>query len=611
MDKKLLQILPQVSSPARYTNGELNAIHKDWDTTTLKMCLAFPDIYDIGMANLGFKILYHIINQQQACLGERAYLPWIDMQEQMIKAGLPLTALESGKPLSEFDIIGFTLQHETSYTNVVKMLDLADIPRFSAERKETDPLIIAGGPCSFNCEPIVDFLDCVVLGDGEEVLKQILELAVAAKEQNIAKEELLRQLAKLEGVYVPRFYRAVYNDNGDYMGLEPLKQDLPLEINKNLVENLDQAFYPDTAIVPYTKVVFERAVVEVMRGCTRGCRFCQAGMIYRPVRERSVEVLKKQVAQLIKNTGYEEISLSSLSTGDYSCIQQLISELVQEYEGQGVSVALPSLRVDSFSVKLAEQIQKVRKSGITFAPEAGTQRLRDVINKNVTEADLYDAVESAFQAGWHQVKLYFMIGLPTEEFADLDGIVSIAKNALEIGWKYYQKGRRKPTVVVSVSSFVPKSHTPFQWEAMDSIEVLLEKQAYLRKHLSHPGISFQYHNVHISYLEAILARGDRRLAATIARAVDLGCQFDSWHECFDFKLWEQALQDTNIDGNYFANRQRAKDEILPWDHLKCGVSKGYLWREREKAFKEETTPDCRFTNCTGCGLPKCNIRDRG
>ena len=615
MNMKLPQILPDVTKPARYTNGELNACRKNWDEVQVKMVLAFPDLYEIGMGNLGFKILYHIINQRTDCLAERAYMPWIDMQKKMEEESLMLTALESGQPLSNFDIIGFTLQYELSYSNIVKMLDLANIPRFSRERQEAAPLVIAGGPLAFNPEPIADFLDCIVLGDGEEVIHEVLDIIKDSKQERSAKDDILIKLSKVSGVYIPSFYRIEYYSTGEIQDIKPKFDYAAMPVLKRVVADLDQTEFPDKFVVPYLKIVHDRAVIEVMRGCTRGCRFCQAGMIYRPVRERSVDTLLSQAENLLNSTGYEDISLASLSTGDYTCVEKLVKELMKQHHGEGVSVSLPSLRVDTFSVNLAKEIQKFKKTGLTFAPEAGTQRLRDVINKNVKEADLYKAVRGAFAAGWHQIKLYFMIGLPTETKEDIDGIIVLAQNVLDIGKEYWQKGRKNPTVNVSISSFVPKSHTPFQWEAQERQEVLLEKQAYLRKRLRIPGITFQFHDVRLSYLEAIFARGDRRLSTALARAVDLGCQFDGWSECFSFTAWMEAFQEVGIDGNLYAYRVRKPDEIFPWEHLSCGVDRSFLLEERSKAVNEITTDDCRFSQCNNCAvcsdLSVCNCLQKG
>jgi radical SAM family uncharacterized protein len=601
VDRDLYKLLSRVSKPARYTNNEINAVHKDWEKTAVKIALAFPDVYEVGMGHLGFKILYAIINNRDDALAERAYAPWVDMEEQLRSAGMPLAALESGKPLKEFDLVGFTLQYELSYTNILNMLDLAGIPRLAAERSENDPLIMAGGPCAYNVEPLADFLDFVVLGEGEEVIHEIIHEVRTAKDRELSREEILERLAQVPGVYVPSFYQAEYGEDGSFAGISPVKPGVPEKVTKRVVKDLSQTEYPKEFVVPYVDVVHDRVMVEVLRGCTRGCRFCQAGMIYRPVRERDPELLKGQIRQLIEATGYDEISLTSLSSGDYTCIEPLVEELVAEYKDRGVAVSLPSLRIDSFAVELAQEIEKARKTGLTFAPEAGTQRLRDVINKNVTEENLYEVARGAFAAGWHSIKLYFMIGLPTETTEDLDGIVRLAHEVLRIG-RENRTGTRRPEVTISVSSFVPKAHTPFQWYGQDSKETLREKQAYLRQRLRRPGIRFNYHDVETSFLEAVFARGDRRLGKAIARAVDLGCRFDGWDEHFNMEKWEQAFADTGVDPHFYANRELPLQEPLPWDHLSPGVSKRFLLNERRAAYDERTTKDCRGAQCTGCAV---------
>lgn len=601
MDERLLTLLPKVAKPARYTNQELNAQHKNWAEVDIKLALAFPDIYDVGMAHLGYKILYSLVNGRPDALAERVYAPWTDLQELMEEEEISLTSLESGAELTDFDLVGFTLQYELSYTNILKMLDLANIARRTVDRKPEDPLIMAGGPCAFNVEPMADFFDFVVLGDGEEVLPEILDLVKVHKKQNSTKERILQELAKLEGIYVPQFYQPVYDASGDYLGLKPKDEQLPQQIRKRVVEDLNTLAYPEEFVVPYVEVVHDRVIAEIMRGCTRGCRFCQAGMIYRPTREREPEVLKEQIAKLVETTGYEEISLSSLSSGDYSQIGSLVPELIANYQSCGVSVTLPSLRVDSFAVELAEEIQKVRKTGLTFAPEAGTQRLRDVINKNISDQDLQEVVQGAFAAGWSSIKLYFMIGLPTETMADLDGIIDLAKQTLAWG-REFSTSKRRPEVSISVASFVPKAHTPFQWMGQDSMESLLEKQKYLKKHLRQPGIRFSYPAVEESFLEAVFARGDRRLGAVLERATDLGCQFDSWSDCFNFALWQQAFTELGIDPSYYANRERNCNEFLPWTHLSAGVDPEFLRSEWEQAKQGAITPDCRWDLCSDCGV---------
>ncbi|HHT43392.1 MAG TPA: TIGR03960 family B12-binding radical SAM protein [Firmicutes bacterium] len=600
MDMRLMPLLPLVTKPARYTNNEVNAQHKEWSEDKITMALAFPDIYDVGMAHLGFKILYSIINGRRDAVAERVYAPWVDMQQLMLEHNIPLSALESGHDLRDFDLVGFTLQHELSYTNILKMLDLAGIPRRTSQRGEDDPLVVAGGPCAFNVEPIADFFDFVVLGEGEEVIHEILDLVKEKKGQEAGRTEILKELARVPGVYVPSFYRPVYA-NGRFESLEPLYRGLPTRIEKRVVADLNTLPFPEEFVVPFAEVVHDRVMVEILRGCTRGCRFCQAGMIYRPVRERDPEVIKELVAKLVESTGYDEISLSSLSSGDYTQIGPLVRELIDIYQGCGMSVSLPSLRLDSFAVELAQEIQKARKTGLTFAPEAGTQRLRDVINKNVTDQDLKEVVQGAFQAGWSRIKLYFMIGLPTETEEDLDGIVDLAHRVLKWG-REFRTSPRRPEVTVSVASFVPKAHTPFQWMGQDTLESLAAKQAYLKERLRRPGITFNFHHGEQSLLEAVFARGDRRLSQVLERAVDMGCQFDSWIDQFRYDLWLQAFRDVGLDPADYAQRSLEPSQPLPWSHLSPGLDTEFLLREWQLAQQGIPTADCRWDRCTRCAV---------
>ncbi|MGI5901544.1 MAG: TIGR03960 family B12-binding radical SAM protein [Desulfitobacteriia bacterium] len=596
--KRLDRILPKVMKPGRYVGGEWNEIRKDWDQVKLKTAFIFPDVYEIGMSNLALRILYGLLNAREDFLCERVFAPWPDMEERLKEEGLPLYALESFRPLTDFDVLAFTLQYELSYTNVLNILKLAGIPLRSARREETNgPFILAGGPCAFNPEPLAPFIDCFLLGEGEEQFPAILDIIKMGKESNVPRPEILRELGQLQGVYIPEFYEFQYNPDQSIKSYT-VKEGAPPVIKKAVVQDFDKAYFPEKVIVPYLEAVHDRVMLEVMRGCTRGCRFCQAGMIYRPLRERAPETIIEQAEKAVSATGYEEISLVSLSSSDYSSISGVLKELMERMPAKGVNVSLPSLRLDSFDVQIANEVQKVRKSSLTFAPEAGTQRLRDVINKGVTDEDLFRTAEAVFKAGWQSIKLYYMIGLPTETYEDLDGIVNQAARVLEIA---SQLGLKRARVTVSASSFVPKAQTPFQWVGQEPMDILREKQDYLRKKLKHKRIKFLYHDVESSFLEAVLARGDRRLAGLLEWAVDAGCKFDSWSEHFRFDLWQQGMKELGIDPHYYANREYLADQILPWDHLSAGVSKEFLLAEYKKALSEVKTSDCRG-HCSLCGV---------
>jgi radical SAM family uncharacterized protein len=601
-------MLPRVEKPGRYVGNEWNSVHKSLDGIDVRFAFCFPDVYEVGMSHLGLKILYHLLNDQKDIYCERVFAPWPDMEKEMRDNGIKLFALESRDYIKDFDFIGFTLQYEMSYTNIVNMLDLAGLPVRAEERKEGQPFVIAGGPCAYNPEPLAGIVDLFAMGEGEELLLEIMDAYKAWKSSGKSREEFLRTVAGIKGVYVPSLYQVEYNEDNTIKKVAPLNEETPKKVKKRVLKSLKNAYFPDKIIVPYIEVVHDRIMLEIFRGCTRGCRFCQAGMVYRPIREREIDELVEIADKLLASSGYEEISLSSLSTSDYSKLQELVEKLMSKYQSSRVALSLPSLRIDSFSLKLIEEVQKVRKSGLTFAPEAGTQRMRDVINKGVTEEDLIKSVGAAFETGYNSIKLYFMIGLPTETMEDVEGIADLACKVLN---RYYElpKGQRPKNLSVNVaaSSFVPKAFTPFQWEPQDRTEVLIEKQKHLRAALKKKQATVNWHEPHVSYMEAVFARGDRRLHEVLIKAWELGCKFDGWDEHFRFGKWMEAFEQCDVDPEFYAYRRRELDETLPWDHIDVGITKKFLKSEYKKSLKADLTRDCR-TVCTGCGI---NLLEEG
>jgi len=608
MNKISDDILYKVEKPARYIGGEFNSYNKDKNNVDIRYAFCFPDVYEVGMSHLGTKILYYALNQREDTFCERSFAPWPDLEKLLRENNIPLFALESKDSLRDFDFLGFTLQYEMSYTNILNMLDMCNVPLRASQRGEEFPIVMMGGPCSYNPEPLYDIADIVVIGEAEEVIHEILDVYKDMKDK--PKNEYLRAISKIEGVYIPSLYEVTYKEDGTIKSFLPKFEDVPAKVKKRIINNFNENIFPDKLIVPYTEIVHDRITLETFRGCTRGCRFCQAGMIYRPVREKKTDKLLEQVDDLIAKTGYEEVSLTSLSICDYSDIQNLIFSLVKKYEGQKVGVSLPSIRIDSFSVDLIKEIQKVRKTGLTFAPEAGSQRMRDIINKGVTEEDMLKSSRSAFEAGWSTLKLYFMIGLPYETMEDVLGIGELAEKVVEEYFKVPKHIRQRGLrVTVSTSIFVPKPFTPFQWAPMNEMPEVKEKIYGLKNSIKSKAIVYNWHESPLSYMEAVFARGDRRLCEVLIKAFEKGARFDGWAEYFKFDLWQEALKECNVDGDFYAYRERQYDEILPWDFIEIGVNKEFLISENEKAKNATVTPDCRG-NCTNCGVNRSFIEGK-
>ncbi len=600
-------LLSKVTKPARYTGGELNSVVKEPEGK-VRFGLAFPDVYEVAMSHLGTHILYQELNRRDDVWAERVHMPWYDMEDELLSRGLSLFTLESRTPIRELDFLGFSLLYELTYSNVIRMLDLGNIPVWARDRDETRPLLIGGGPCTFNPEPLADVFDLFVIGDGEEVVHQIINEYIQWRDRNRqgGKRFFLQALSRITGVYVPSQYRVEYGDGGRIRRIEPAP-GASFPVRKALVRDLDALADPVRPIVPFTEVVHDRGMLELFRGCTRGCRFCQAGIIYRPVRERRSERIPGMAQQLLSNTGYGELSLVSLSSADYPDIQELVKDLMGRLECGRVALSLPSLRVDSFSLDLASEIQRVKKTGLTFAPEAGTQRLRNVINKCVTEEDILATARRAFEAGWDSIKLYFMLGLPTETDED---VLGIAHTVSLIGREYSRVKSGRPKISVSTAVFVPKPHTPFQWEPQIGVAEMHRRQSLLAEALGR-GVKYSWSEPDQSLLEAILSRGDRRLGPVIVSAARAGARLQAWSEFFDYNIWRAAMEKEQLDAEFYANRQRDSDEVLPWDHIDSGVSKEYLWRERERAFSQMTTPDCRSKRCLGCGITGLLAQEKG
>jgi radical SAM family uncharacterized protein len=605
--KKLDKLLLKVEKPARYVGTELNEIIKNKEEIDLRFAFAFPDTYEVGMSHLGMHILYNLLNSQDNIWCERVFAPWLDMEEVLRENNIPLYALESKDELKDFDIIGFTLQYEMSYTNILNMLNLANIPVRSEDRDDSMPLVIAGGPCAFNPEPLYNVIDLFAIGEGEELTLEISNLYAQSKKEGCTKDEFLEKAAQIEGVYVPKFYDVVYNEDGTVKERIVLNPKAPEIVKRRIVKDIDKSYFPDKMIVPYIDTVHDRVVLEILRGCLRGCRFCQAGMLYRPYREKSVDTLLDQADKLIEASGHEEMSLSSLSSSDYSCIGDLTTKLLEKYEQRNIGISMPSLRLDSVGFDLIEKLQEVKKSGLTFAPEAGTQRLRDVINKNLTEEQILKPVKTAFELGWSTVKLYFMLGLPTETMEDVMGIKDLAYKVKDL---FFDREREKIKgnlkVTLSAACFVPKPFTPFQWVAQNSIDEFYDKAKKLDRDIKDKKVVFNYHAPRISYMEAVFARGDRKTADALIKAWEKGCKFDGWGECYKHNTWIESFEELGISTDFYATREREITETFPWDFIDIGVEKSFLIDEYKQSLEGSTTPNCR-EHCSNCGINKRNV----
>ena len=608
MSRKLAlsdEILMQVEKPARYIGNEINMVKKNPEEVDIRFCMCFPDVYEIGMSHLGIQILYDMFNKREDTYCERVYSPWEDLDKILREKTIPLFSMETQQPIKNFDFLGITLQYEMCYTNILQILDLSGIPFYAKERTWEDPIVLAGGPCTYNPEPIADFFDMFYIGEGETVYDQLLDMYKEFRKAGKSRQEFLEEAAIIEGIYVPSLYEISYNEDGTIKERKRLSEKAPEKVKKQVVPDVSHTYYPEAPLVPYIKATQDRVVLEIQRGCIRGCRFCQAGMIYRPIRERSLEFLKDYAVKMLDNTGYEEISLSSLSSSDYSHLPELVYFLIDEFKEKGVNISLPSLRIDAFSLDVMSKVQDIRKSSLTFAPEAGSQRMRDVINKGLTEEVILKGALEAFQSGWNRVKLYFMLGLPEENEEDIE---AIAKLANEIAATYFsipkEQRNGRPEIVASTSFFIPKPFTPFQWAPMDTADNFESKRQFLlskiKEQINQRSIRYHCHDAKTSELEGVFARGDRRLASVILEAYKRGCMYDAWTEFFKPDIWEEVLNDFHVDTGFYTTRERTEDEILPWDFIDIGVSKKFMWKEYQNAKAGKVTPNCRM-NCSGCG----------